>query len=84
MRKDPAQGISNLGKCCTRRRSSRNQVEQCEVVDGPQIPGGNHRNARCHQLVGIGFTLVSHDITLAGDDEGWRQSPELFERCSQR
>src|SRR2546427_3204900 len=84
VRKDRAQGIDDLGKSRACRRSFRNRVEQREVVDRSQISGSSHRHARRHQLVGIGFTLVAHDILLAGDDECWRQSPELFKRCPQR
>ena len=34
--------------------------------------------------MGIGFSLVAHDIILVGNNERWQKSPELLERCPQR
>jgi hypothetical protein len=69
VRKNCAQGVVDLGDGRACRKGPRNRIEQREVVDRSQIPGGSHRNACCHQLVGIGFAFVAHDIILAGQDE---------------
>jgi hypothetical protein len=84
VRKDHAQDIDDLGEGCSRRRGLHNRVEEREIVDRSQVAGGSHRHARRHQLVGIGFALVAHDILLAGDDECRSQSPELFKRGPHR
>src|ERR1700687_3650376 len=66
------------GNCFVRRCRFRQRVQHHEIMNGALEPNRCDADPSLAQLVGVGFTLVAHDIRLGGNDKRWRKSFELL------